>query len=83
MAHGDSYKRIIETVFLERHRVGGEEVLFDREDLRIAAHALGVPVPENLGDIVYAFRNRRPCLLLGSSRLRTWPRSKFQTRLPV
>jgi len=59
VAHGDSYKRIIETVFLERHRVGGEEVLFDREDLRIAAHALGVPVPKNLGDIVYAFRYRR------------------------
>jgi hypothetical protein len=57
---GDSYKQIIEAVFLERYTEGDEEVLFSREDLQTTSDAIGVRVPKNLGDIVYAFRYRRP-----------------------
>ena len=55
-----SYKRIIERVFLDRYRLGDIKVEFVREDLVDAATDLGVPVPRNLGDVLYTFRYRRP-----------------------
>ena len=55
-----SYNAIIERVFLDRYRAGDVEVGFVREDLIDAAAALGVPVPRNLGDVLYTFRYRRP-----------------------
>ena len=54
-----SYNGIIERVFLDRYRPGDIEVAFVREDLIDAANALGVPVPRNLGDVLYTFRYRR------------------------
>ena len=55
-----SYNRIIERVFLDRYRPGDVDVEFVREDLMDAATDLGVPVPKNLGDVIYTFRYRRP-----------------------
>ena len=55
-----SYSAIIERVFLDRYRAGDVEVEFVREDLIATAAELGVPVPKNLGDVLYAFRYRRP-----------------------
>ena len=55
-----SYNSIIERVFLDRYRPGDIEVEFVREDLVNAATDLGVPVPRNLGDVLYTFRYRRP-----------------------
>lgn len=55
-----SYNSIIERVFLDRYRPGDIEVQFVREDLVDAATDLGVPVPRNLGDVLYTFRYRRP-----------------------
>ena len=55
-----SYNSIIERVFLDRYRPGDIEVEFVREDLADAATALGVRHPKNFGDILYAFRYRRP-----------------------
>ena len=55
-----SYNSIIERVFLNRYRPGNIEVEFVREDLVNAATDLGVPVPRNLGDVLYTFRYRRP-----------------------
>ena len=55
-----SYNRIIERVFLDRFRPGDIEVEFVREDLVHVATDLGVPVPRNLGDVLYTFRYRRP-----------------------
>ena len=52
------YQRIIERVFLDRYRPGDLEVSFLRQDLTHAAQRLGLPVPRNLGDILYAFRYR-------------------------
>ena len=55
-----SYNSIIERVFLDRYGPGDVEVQFVREDLVNAATGLGVPVPRNLGDVLYTFRYRRP-----------------------
>ena len=52
------YQRIIERVFFDRYTPGDFEVSFLRQDLIDAAQRLGVPVPRNLGDILYAFRYR-------------------------
>lgn len=52
------YQRIIERVFLDRYHPGDVEVPFLRQDLIDVAQRLGVPVPRNLGDILYAFRYR-------------------------
>ena len=54
-----TYRRIIERVFLDRYRPGDVEVDFLRDDLVDAAEALGLPVPKNLGDVLYTFRSRR------------------------
>lgn len=54
-----TYLRIIEHVFSERYRPGDVEVDFLRQDLVDAAVALGLPVPKNLGDVLYTFRSRR------------------------
>ncbi|MCY3820779.1 MAG: endonuclease [Gammaproteobacteria bacterium] len=52
------YQRIIERVFLDRYHPGDVEVPFVRQDLIDVAQHLGVTVPRNLGDILYAFRYR-------------------------
>jgi len=56
----ESYARIIQRVFESRYQPGAERVDFEREDIVRAAKALGVNLPKNLGDVVYAFRYRRP-----------------------
>ena len=68
-----SYNSIIERVFLARYRPGDTLVEFIREDLVDAATALGVPVPRNLGDVLYTFRYRRP---LPKAILETAPNEK-------
>ena len=55
-----SYNSIIERVFLNRFQPGDVEVEFVREDLVDVAIDLGVPLPKNLGDVLYTFRYRRP-----------------------
>ena len=52
------YAAIISKIFLDKRRQGDESVPFRREDIRIAADALGMDPPKNLGDVVYAFRYR-------------------------
>jgi hypothetical protein len=52
------YSQIIEKIFNLKHKVGAKEVIFEREDLVHVAKELGIPLPKNLGDIVYSFRYR-------------------------
>ena len=54
----NAYSQIIERVFLTRFREGDLEVEFSRDDIAQAAQELGVPLPKNLGDVVYSFRYR-------------------------
>jgi hypothetical protein len=52
------YVQIIEQIFLERYRKGASKVPFKRTDIIETAAALGIPLPKNLGDIIYSFRYR-------------------------
>jgi len=52
------YAQIIETVFFKHYKTGDREVAFARSDITEAAAKLGIPLPKNLGDVVYSFRYR-------------------------
>ena len=54
------YERLIEKVFIDRHNAGDDSISFKREDLESAAEELEIKLPKNLGDVLYAFRYRRP-----------------------
>ena len=54
------YAAIISKIFRDRYNRGDESVPFRREDIQIAADALSIDPPKNLGDAVYAFRYRTP-----------------------
>lgn len=52
------YGKILEWIFLSRHREGSREVAFERIDIERAASELGVALPKNLGDVLYSYRYR-------------------------
>ncbi len=56
--HGNRYERLIEKIFFAQHRAGATEVTFQRTDIGRVAKALKVPMPKNLGDLIYSFRYR-------------------------
>ncbi len=60
MAKPNRYFELIEDVFFTHFTQGAVEVRFQREDLVRAARKLGVPLPKNLGDVIYSFRYRTP-----------------------
>ena len=55
-----NYEQIIAHVFFEHYNEGDLEVSFHREEMRDAASTLGIDLPKNLGDVLYAFRYRKP-----------------------
>jgi hypothetical protein len=59
-AQTNRYKAIIERIFSDRYTQGATEVAFARVDIVTTAAALGVDLPQNLGDVVYAIRYRIP-----------------------
>jgi hypothetical protein len=52
------YSSLIEWVFKQHYKPGATEFEFKREELEQAAKALGIPLPKNLGDVLYSFRYR-------------------------
>lgn len=54
-----SYGRIIEKIFFRHYKKGARSVDFSRQDIVKVAGELKVPVPKNLGDVLYSFRYRR------------------------
>jgi hypothetical protein len=52
------YSQIIETIFFKYYQAGAVEVPFERSDIVQAATELNLPLPKNLGDILYSFRYR-------------------------
>lgn len=55
---GTRYERLIERIFLDRFQPGSTVVEFERRDIEEAAAELGMPLPRNLGDVIYTFRFR-------------------------
>ena len=54
------YKRLIEKIFFDRFTGDEQELRFERTDIETAASSLDMPLPKNLGDVVYALRYRTP-----------------------
>src|ERR1035437_2771786 len=54
------YNQIIEKIFFDHFAEGLIDFEFQREEFRDAAIALGVRPPDNLGDIPYSYRYRKP-----------------------
>ena len=83
------YNALIEKIFLDRYTGGAVEVPFERSDIEGAARALGVPLPKNIGDLVYSFRYRTPMpesILATQTKGREWViegagRAKYLFRL--
>lgn len=65
------YKALIEKIFLDHYEKGVDEFAFERDDIPLAAKALGIELPKNLGDVVYSIRYRTP---MPSSVLSTQPK---------
>lgn len=52
------YQRLAAWVFLKHYRPGDTHIEWTRDELRQGAVALGIELPKNLGDVVYAIRYR-------------------------
>lgn len=60
MATTNRYSQLIAWVFDKHYTPGAVDIAWAREDLEIGAHELGIRLPKNLGDVVYAMRYRTP-----------------------
>lgn len=58
-SRGSAYLDIIEKIFADRFVVGATAVPFERREIETAATELGVLLPKNFGDVIYAMRYRR------------------------
>ncbi|MDD4867008.1 MAG: hypothetical protein PHQ28_07800 [Mycobacterium sp.] len=52
------YTQLLEHVFQQNFSSGDERIPFSRSDIETAAETLGIDLPKNLGDVVYAMRYR-------------------------
>ncbi len=53
------YSQIIEHIFFKHYSEGERGFDFKRAEIEETARELGLPVPKNLGDVVYSFRYRK------------------------
>lgn len=58
-ARSGVYQKVIAEVFERHYQPGMKQVVFEREELTDAATKLGLELPKNVGDVVYAFRYRQ------------------------
>ena len=58
MLYENRYIRIIEHIFLQKYAEGMTEVPFERGDIISAAEELQIPLPKNIGDVIYSARYR-------------------------
>ena len=58
MRKPNRYSQIIEQIFFSHYKEGDTEVDFTREEIQSNADTLKIPLPKNLGDLVYSFRYR-------------------------
>jgi len=52
------YSRIIEKIFFAHHLKGECTLAFAREEIETVAKELEIPLPKNVGDVIYSFRFR-------------------------
>jgi hypothetical protein len=58
MRQKNIYVSIIEKIFTSKFKPGMREIDFEREDIVKFGKKLKIPLPKNLGDLVYSFRYR-------------------------
>ncbi|MEZ2224543.1 endonuclease [Rhizobium sp. RCC_161_2] len=58
-SRGNVYQDIIEKIFAERFQFDGNSFEFERGDIEKTAAEMGVSLPKNLGDVIYALRYRK------------------------
>lgn len=83
------YHQLIEKIFFDRYTKGATEIPFERTALKAAAKELGIVLPDNLGDVIYAMRFRVPMpanVLATQTEGREWiielvGRAKYRFRL--
>ena len=51
---------ILSLIFAERYRGSNTPVSFTKDDLQTAGEDLGIDLPKNLSDVIYALRHRSP-----------------------
>lgn len=64
------YHALIEKIFFDHYQPGATSIDFKRTELKSAAIALGIDLPDNLGDVIYAIRFR---MLMPATVLKTQP----------
>jgi hypothetical protein len=83
------YHQLIEKIFFDRYTKNATEISWARSDLKTAATALGIVLPDNLGDVIYSMRFRTPMpakVLATQPKGKEWiielvGRAKYQFRL--
>lgn len=58
-SHSGGYEKIITEIFRRGRQSTTGEITFKREDIVETAASLRVPIPKNLGDLIYTYRFRR------------------------
>ena len=54
------YSKLLERIFHAKYGVEKTRIEFVRDEITEAAAALDLPLPKNLGDVIYTFRYRAP-----------------------
>jgi len=54
------YRSLVDKIFFDRFTDGMTEIPFKRLDIKEAANAMNIDLPDNLGDVIYSFRFRTP-----------------------
>lgn len=54
------YAAMIEKIFFDNYKEGEKSFQWERKDLKRAAIALEIELPDNLGDVIYSMRFRTP-----------------------
>lgn len=67
------YDAIIERIFFSHWEEGVSQFDFARDEIKSCADSLGIKLPENIGDLIYSFRFRKP---LPEKVLATQPKGK-------
>ena len=52
------YAALIEKIFFDHYSDGAAKLDFTRQEIKDAASELEIPLPDNLGDVIYSFRFR-------------------------
>ncbi|MGA1999987.1 MAG: hypothetical protein ABSG52_08335 [Terriglobales bacterium] len=60
MPEKNRYEALISKVFHNHFKKRSSQFEFERDELQAVAKTLGIALPNNLGDVIYSFRYRRP-----------------------